>query len=122
VFFGHIFIDETVPHLIEIGLNCVLTEGVMILTHDWVYPILEHKYGALPAAFGASRKVTIGNYVYIGTNAIILKGVTIGNHVIIGAGSIVTHSIPDNCVAAGNPCKVLMSLDEYYEKHKKDEV
>ena len=50
--------------------------------------------------------------------ATILKGVHIGNNVIIGANSLVNKNIPDNCVAAGNPCKVIMSLDEYYKKRK----
>lgn len=118
MFYGQVTIDETVPNLIEIGSKCVLTNGVTILTHDWIYPILQRKYGSIPDVFGASKKVIIGDSVYIGTNAIILKGVTIGSYVIIGAGSIVTHSIPDNCVAAGNPCKVISSLDDYYEKHK----
>ena len=46
----------------------------------------------------------------------ILKGVTVGNNVIIGANSLVNKDIPDNCVVAGNPAKVIMSLDEYYKK------
>lgn len=49
----------------------------------------------------------------------ILKGVNIGNNVIIGANSLVNKDIPDNCVAAGNPAKVIMTLDEYYSKRKK---
>lgn len=52
----------------------------------------------------------------------ILKGVHIGNNVIIGANSLVNKDIPDNCVAAGNPCKVIMSLEEYYEKRKAAQV
>ena len=52
----------------------------------------------------------------------ILKGVHIGNNVIIGANSLVNKDIPDNCVAAGNPCKVIMSLEEYHEKRKEAQV
>ena len=52
----------------------------------------------------------------------ILKGVHIGNNVIIGANSLVNKDIPDNCVAAGNPCKVIMSLEEYHEKRKAAQV
>ena len=51
-------------------------------------------------------------------NVIILKGVTIGDNCIIGAGSVVSRSIPANSVATGNPCRVVCSLDEYYEKRK----
>ena len=52
----------------------------------------------------------------------VLKGVHIGNNVIIGANSLVNKDIPDNCVAAGNPCKVIMGLEEYHEKRKAAQV
>lgn len=61
----------------------------------------------------------IGNDVFIGMQATILKGVTIGNNVIIGANSLVNKNVPDNTVVAGNPAKVIMTIDEYYEKRKK---
>lgn len=61
----------------------------------------------------------IGNNVFIGMQATILKGVTIGNNVIIGANSLVNKNVPDNTVVAGNPAKVIMTIDEYYEKRKK---
>lgn len=41
----------------------------------------------------------------------IIGGVTIGNNVVIGAGSVVVKDIPDNCVAVGNPCRVIKTLD-----------
>ena len=54
-----------------------------------------------------SAPVIIEDDVWIGAQCIILKGVTIGARTVIGAGSVVTHSIPADCIAAGNPCKVL---------------
>ena len=51
--------------------------------------------------------VKIGDNVWIGGNVTILPGVTIGNNVTIGAGSVVTRDVPDNVVAAGNPCRVI---------------
>jgi acetyltransferase-like isoleucine patch superfamily enzyme len=54
--------------------------------------------------------VTIGRRVFIGTNSIILKGVTIGHNTVIGAGSVVTTDIPENVVAAGNPCRPIRTL------------
>ena len=66
--------------------------------------------------------VSIGNNVFIGMNTTVLKGVHIGNNVIIGANSLINKDIPDNCVAAGNPCCVIMSLEEYFIKRKAAQV
>lgn len=51
----------------------------------------------------------------------ILKGVHIGNNVIIGANSLVNKDVPDNCVVAGNPARVIMSIEDYYIKRKKEQ-
>lgn len=51
--------------------------------------------------------VIIGDYVWIGGGSVILPGVHIGDNVVIGAGSVVTHDIPSNVIAYGNPCKVI---------------
>jgi len=61
--------------------------------------------------------ITVGNNVWFGGNVVVCPGVTIGSNVVIGAGSVVVHDIPDNCVAAGNPCVVKKSLptEEKYE-------
>ena len=57
-----------------------------------------------------ARPIEIKDNVWIGGGCIILAGVTIGENTVIGAGSIVTRSIPANCVAVGNPCKVIRRL------------
>ena len=54
--------------------------------------------------------VTIGDNVWIGGSVTILAGVTIGDNVTIGAGSVLVHSIPANCIAVGNPCRVIKKL------------
>lgn len=54
-----------------------------------------------------SAPIVIEDDVWVGAHSIILKGVTIGARSIIGAGSVVTKSIPADCVAAGNPCRVI---------------
>ena len=56
------------------------------------------------------KEIIIGDDVLIGTNCIVLKGVRIGARSIIGAGSIVTKDIPSDCIAAGNPAKVIKYL------------
>ncbi|ADE53259.1 sugar O-acetyltransferase [Coraliomargarita akajimensis] len=58
-----------------------------------------------------AREIQIGDGVWIGGNAVINPGVRIGDNTVIGAGSVVTKDIPANCVAAGNPCKVIRQLD-----------
>lgn len=110
-----VMIDPTRPWLIEIGENVQITRGVTILTHGYDWSVLKGVYGEV---LGSAGKVTIGNNVFIGMNAVILKGVTIGDNVIIGAGSLVNRDIPPNCVAAGNPARVIMTLEEYHEKRR----
>ena len=58
-----------------------------------------------------SAPVVIEDDVWVGAHCIILKGVTIGARSIIGAGSVVTKSIPADCVAAGNPCRVIKIIN-----------
>ena len=58
-----------------------------------------------------ARPVNIGHNVWIGGSVTILPGVTIGDNVTIGAGSVVAGDIPPNCVAVGNPCKVIKHLE-----------
>ncbi|MBU3143877.1 maltose acetyltransferase domain-containing protein [Clostridium sp. CF012] len=72
-----------------------------------------------------SIPVRIGNDVWIGSNAVILPGITIGDNSVIGAGSVVTHDIPENVIAVGNPCRVLRKINEhdkeYYYKNRRVE-
>lgn len=58
----------------------------------------------------SDAEVIVENDVLIGMNTLILKGVTIGARSVIGAGSVVTKSIPADCIAGGNPCKVIKYL------------
>jgi acetyltransferase-like isoleucine patch superfamily enzyme len=114
-FFGEKAIDITRPCLVEIGNNCVFTDGVKVLTHGYDWSVLREKFGEVLCSSG---KVVIEDNVFIGTNSIILKGVRIGRDSVIGAGSVVTRDIPAGSVAAGNPCKAIMTIDEYYQKRK----
>lgn len=70
--------------------------------------------------------ITIGDNVWIGGSSCVLPGVHIGNNVVIGAGSVVNRDIPDNVVAAGNPCRVLRAITEadreFYFKDRKFDV
>lgn len=60
----------------------------------------------------SSAPVTIGSDVFIGTNCIINKGVCIGSRSVIAAGSVVVNDIPADCIAGGNPCKVIKYINQ----------
>ena len=54
---------------------------------------------------------TIGNNVYVGAGAIIMNPVNIGDNVVMGAGAVVTKDVPSNCIVAGNPARIIRSLN-----------
>ena len=99
---------------IAIGDDVTLAPRVQILAHD----------ASTKRYMNCTRigKVSIGNRVFIGAATIILPGVTIGSDVVIGAGSVVTGNIPSGVVAAGNPVRVICSLDELIEKRKQEQA
>lgn len=108
-------VDIQRPWLIDIGKYCKITEGVHILCHDYSRSVLRMAYGEIIAE---AQKTHIGDNVFIGINSTILMGSNIGNNVIIGAGSVISGKIPDNVVAAGNPAKIIRTLEEHYTIRK----
>lgn len=104
------FIDPGFLFLIEIGNHVTITHAT-ILAHDG-----STQFSLKKTTVG---KVKIGDYVFIGYQAIVLPNVHIGNNVIIGAGSVVTDDIPDNSIAVGNPCKVVGKYSDFVSKNKK---
>lgn len=59
-----------------------------------------------------SGRPTIGNNVSLGVNVTIIGPVKVGNNVIVGAGSVVVKDIPDNCIVAGNPARIIRYLNQ----------
>lgn len=92
---------------VVIGDHTLIGPGVQIYTATHPINADERRTG-----LEFARPVTIGADVWIGGGAIICPGVTIGDRSVIGAGSVVTRSIPADVVAAGNPCRVLRSLQD----------
>lgn len=106
------------PDLISIGNNVFITAGVSFVNHDTIRNMLNRKFGV--STFQRSLGcIEVGDNVMIGSGTRILQDVRIGSNVIIGAGSIVTKDIPDNCVAAGVPCRVLGSFDDFVKKRER---
>ncbi len=90
---------------IQIGNNCVLT-GCTILGHD---ASTNHQLGLRRSMI---RPVKIEDGCFIGQGAIVLMGVTVGPRAIVGAGAVVTKDVPPDSVVAGNPARVLCTVDE----------
>ena len=101
--------------MVKIGNNVTITPGVVLLTHDYAWSVIKAVYGEV---IGNARPVSIGDNVFVGMGTFILGGSKIGNNVIIGANSTVSGTIPDNCVIAGNPAKVICTLEEYKLKRE----
>ena len=78
---------------VNIDEGTYIAFGSVILTHDMCSRI--HK------------PVYIGKNCFIGANSLILPGVIIGNHCVVAAGAVVTKNIPNNCLVAGNPAKII---------------
>ena len=85
---------------VKIGRHCLLGHHLLIVDRNELG--IEQREVAPPAA-----PVIIEDHVWIGSHAIILPGVCIGRHAAIGAGSVVTRDIPANCLAVGNPARVV---------------
>ena len=84
---------------IEIGARATIAQEAYLSTgsHDF-------DQTGMPLV---TAKITIGDDAFIGARAFVLPGVTIGARSIVGACSLVTKDVPENVIAAGNPCKVL---------------
>jgi putative colanic acid biosynthesis acetyltransferase WcaF len=84
---------------IEIGARATIAQEAYLSTgsHDF-------SQAGMPLV---TAKITVGEDAFVGARAFVLPGVTIGARSVIGACSVVTHDVPENVIAAGNPCKVL---------------
>lgn len=113
----------TIGH--DFGLSgggiCVQTEvrignGVMLGANAFITDTDFHPLGLEERRFNfnniRSRPVVIGNNVFVGMNAIILKGVSIGDNAVIGAGSVVSCNVPANEIWAGNPARFVRRLTD----------
>ncbi|MGN0854429.1 MAG: acyltransferase [Kiritimatiellia bacterium] len=97
---------------ITIGNHVLIGSGALITDPD------AHSLDATARRTGAggeARSVVIEDDVFVGARAIILKGVRLGRGVIVGAGAVVSKSVPEHCIVAGNPAKVVRRVVETSE-------
>lgn len=113
--FNLTLVDDT---QIYVGDFCQIGPNVVLATAG--HPILPE---LRERAYQYNAPVRIGQNCWLGANVVVVPGVTIGNNVVVGAGSVVTRDLPDNVVAAGNPCCILREVNdhdrEYYFKNRK---
>ena len=105
-----VILDPSHCWLIEIGDNVTMAPRVHILCHD-----------ASTKTFLNRTKigrVSVGNNVFIGAESVVLPNTKIGNNVIIGANSTVTKDVPDGVVVAGNPARIICTLEGYLNKQE----
>ena len=105
---------------VRIGANAQIAPNVSIYTAG--HPVHPDSRNS---GYEYGIDITIGDNVWIGGNVCILPGVTVGDNVVIGAGSVVTKDIPDNVIAAGNPCRIIRAITEedrdfYYRDRRVD--
>lgn len=122
IFIGsHVIINMNCTFVVDkeirIGDYVLIASNVQIYTAS--HPILPKERlnfgdisGNIPFFRTFAQPVEIQDNVWIGGGSIILPGVTIGKNSTIGAGSVVTRSIPENCVAFGNPCRVARCFED----------
>ena len=103
------------PWLITIGDHVLLAGGVKLLTHDGAGFCLEYQ-SEQKLNMDMWGEVTIGNNVYVGTNAMILPNVHITDNVIIGAGAVVSKDITEDGVYVGVPARRVKSFEEWKAK------
>jgi acetyltransferase-like isoleucine patch superfamily enzyme len=97
---------------ISIGRNCVLT-GCAIIGHD---ASTNACLGLQPGERSPIMPVVIEDDCFIGYRAIVLMGVCVGRGSIVGAGAVVTKDVPPGSVVAGNPAKVICTVEELVKR------
>ncbi len=97
-------------NLIHIGKHTNIGGNTKIFDHDF-HPIDPNERLEHPDAGMSSKKISIGENVFIGCNVIILKGTELGDNCVVGAGSVVSGKFANGSVIVGNPARVIKIIE-----------
>lgn len=97
------------PYLVTLGDNVHISIGANFVCHDGSTLPFRKDIPDLELA----GEIRVGNDVFIGMGALILPNVVIGNRCIVGANSVVTKSVPDGSIVAGNPAKLVSTIEDF---------
>jgi maltose O-acetyltransferase len=102
------FFDPSHCFLISIGDHCTICPNVRLVAHD----------ASTKGILGYTKigQIDIKENCFVGDSAIILPGVTVGPNSIVGASAVVTRHVPPNTIVAGNPARVISTVEEYRKK------
>jgi len=101
-------LDRVYTKGIHIGADTIITSKVTILSHKLIPHIETDSQGMSHTCYtGEICETYIGKSCVIGIGATIMAGIKIGDYCVVGAGAVVTKNVPDNCIVAGNPAKII---------------
>jgi len=91
------------PVTVTIGKDCMISSQVYISVSD-IHPIYDRETGA---RINPARPVEIGDHVWLGLRAMVLKGARIGEGAVLAAGTLVSGEVPARSIVAGSPARVM---------------
>ena len=110
------------PNKVKMGKNSIIMNNALLMASGGIEigdctmlaahaKLISNDHDLYDRSILTMVPIKIGNHVWVGAGATILKGVTVGDHAIIGGGSVVTKDVPPYAVVVGNPAKVVKYLD-----------
>lgn len=100
---------STEPYLVTLHDNVFISVGAQFMCHDGGVLPFRREFPTLDLA----APITIKANCFIGSGALVMRGVTIGENCIIAANAVVTKDVPTGSVVGGNPAKIIKSTEEY---------
>ena len=110
------------PNKVKMGKNSIIMNNALLMASGGIEigdctmvaahaKLISNDHDLYDRSILTMLPIKIGNHVWVGAGATILKGVTVGDHAIIGGGSVVNKDVPPYAVVVGNPARVVKYLD-----------